>query len=428
MLRRQAGIQTGPHQEYNVNRKVSLDTAAGRIEGSYDPRFENVFHAFHDNFTQHNEVGASVALTLDGRRLVDLWGGRHPGGEPWQHDTVCTVFSSTKGAMALCAHLLCERGLLDLDAPVTRYWREFGAGGKDAARVSMTLDHTVGVPHLREPPKSGGFWDYDYMVERVAAEPAFWEPGTRQGYHGLTMAWTVAELVHRAARRRLGRFFDEELARPLELEFWIGLPETIEQRVSPMIAATPDNPWIATRFVQTALNVAGSPTNLFMRDFAQFDVNTRACHAAEVGSANGIANARGLAGLYAPFANGGSLNGRQFVGRDTLTRMSRVAAATGEDATLMIPVRFASGFMKSMDNRRIPNCINSSMLLSESAFGHVGAGGSIGFADPECKLSFGYAMNRMGTGVLLNERGQSLVDAAYLALGYRSSAGGAWTA
>lgn len=410
-----------------MSNRVMLDTAAGRIEGYCDARFTGVLAAFHDNFVQRDEVGASVALTLDGQRVVDLWGGRRgPGGEAWQSDTVCTVFSSTKGAMALCAHLLCERGLLDLDAPITRYWSEFGVGGKEQARVSMALDHTLGVPHLREPVKPGGFWDYEGMVTRVADEAAFWTPGTRQGYHGLTMAWTVGELVHRAARRRLGRFFDEELARPLGLDFWIGLPETAEARVSPMLPVTPDQPWIATRFVQQALNAPGSPTQLFMRDFAQFDVNTRACHAAEVGSANGIANARGLAGLYAPFANGGSLDGRHYVSRDTLTRMSRVAAATGEDATLMIPVRFAAGFMKSMDNRRIPHTVNSSVLLSEAAFGHVGAGGSIGFADPECHLSFGYAMNRMGTGVLLNERGQSLVDAAYVALGYRSSAGGAW--
>lgn len=411
-----------------MTKKIEIETAAGRIEGFCDARFAPLLEAFHDNFTRRDEVGASVALTLDGERLVDLWGGRRSrDGAAWQSDTVCTVFSSTKGAMALCAHLLCERGLLDLDAPIARYWREFGAHGKQSARVSMALDHTLGVPHVREAIRPGGFWDWDYMVERVAAEPAFWEPGTRQGYHGITMAWTVGELVHRVARRRLGRFFEDELARPLGLEFWIGLPETVEPRVAPMIAATPDNPWVATKFVQTALNVAGSPTNLFMRDFAQFDVNSRACHAAEVGSANGIANARALAGLYAPFANGGRLDGRRYVGRDTLTRMSRVSAATAEDATLMIPVRFAAGFMKSMDNRRIPQTVNSSVLMSEPAFGHVGAGGSVGFADPESRMSFGYAMNRMGTGVLLNERGQSLVDAAYLALGYRSSGGGAWT-
>jgi CubicO group peptidase (beta-lactamase class C family) len=163
-----------------------------------------------------------------------------------------------------------------------------------------------------------------------------------------------------------------------------------------------------------------------MRDFLLLDPNTPECHQAEVGSANGVTNARGLAGLYAPLANGGSQWGTRILGGDTLARMGRVSMASHDDASLLIPTRFALGFMKATDNRRVANTVNSSMLISEPAFGHVGAGGSIGFADPSCRLSFGYAMNRMGTGLLLNERGQALVDAAYSALGYRSNASGAW--
>jgi CubicO group peptidase (beta-lactamase class C family) len=241
------------------------------------------------------------------------------------------------------------------------------------------------------------------------------------------MAWTVGELVRRASGHRLGQFFAEELAGPLGLDFWIGLPEAQEARVAPMILAEPDAAWLDTRFIRAALDTTDTPTALFMRDFANFEPNSRACRAAEVGSANGMANARALAGVYAPFANGGVLAGRRYVGADTLTRMARVSAATHDDATLMIPARFAPGFMKSTDNRKLPGVVNSSLLMSEAAFGHVGAGGSIGFADPECRLSFGYTMNRMGTGVLLNERGQSLIDATYRCLGYRSNAGGVWT-
>ncbi len=408
--------------------QVSLDTHSGKIEGSYDPKFSAVYQAFVDNFAHHDEVGASCVVNLEGKTLVDLWGGRKArDGAPWTRDTISMVFSSTKGAMALCAHLLADRGHLDLDAPITRYWPEFGVGGKEDSRVSMTLDHTVGVPHVRAPLKAGGFWDYEYMVKRVADESAFWAPGTRQGYHGITMAWTVGELVRRASGRRLGHFFADEVARPLNLDFWIGLPEAYETRVAPMIMAEPDQAWLDTKFIKTALNTTDTPTALFMRDFATFDANSRACRAAEVGSANGMANARALAGLYAPLANGGALNGVRMVGRETLTRMGRVSAATVEDATLMIPARFALGYMKSTDNRRIPATVNSSLIMTEAAFGHVGAGGSLGFADPECALSFGYSMNRMGTGVLLNSRGQALVDATYRALGYRTNAGGVWT-
>lgn len=409
-------------------KEISLDTPQGRIEGHVDPRFNAVLDAFVANFTARGEVGASCALTLEGRQVVDLWGGRvAPGGAPWQRDTLCMVFSSTKGAMSLCAHMLADRGLLDLDALVSRYWPEFAAGGKEEARVSMTLDHTAGVPHVRGPVMPGEFWDYETMVRRVAEEPAFWTPGTRQGYHGITMAWTVGELVRRAGGKRLGSFFAEELAGPLGIDFWIGLPEAHEGRVAPMLLAEPDQAWMNTRFIKTALTTRDTPTALFMRDFATFEPNTRACRAAEVGSANGMANGRALAGLYAPFANGGTLHGKRFVGAETLTRMARVSAATNDDATLMIPARFALGFMKSTDNRRLPGVVNSSLLMSESAFGHVGAGGSIGLADPEARMSFGYAMNRMGTGVLLNERGQSLVDAVYSTLGYRTNQGGAWT-
>jgi CubicO group peptidase (beta-lactamase class C family) len=197
-----------------VHSQVAIETPAGKIEGSFDPKFAAVYAAFVNNFVEHDEVGASCALTLDGKSVVDLWGGKCArGGAPWTRDTISMVFSSTKGAMALCAHMLAERGALDLDAPITNYWPEFAQGGKESARVSMTLDHTVGVPHVRDAVKPGGFWDYEHMVERVAAEPAFWAPGTRQGYHGITMAWTVGEIIHRVAKRRLGHYFQEEIAR-----------------------------------------------------------------------------------------------------------------------------------------------------------------------------------------------------------------------
>ncbi len=157
-----------------------------------------------------------------------------------------------------------------------------------------------------------------------------------------------------------------------------------------------------------------------------FNPNDRACHAAEIGGAGGITNARGLAGMYAPLACGGSLGDVTLVDKATLERMGEVSVATNEDATLLIPSRFALGYMKSMDNRRNPNGDPDSVILSSTAFGHVGAGGSIGFADPAARLSVGYSMNRMGAGILLNERGQSLVDATYRALGYSSNASGVW--
>lgn len=399
----------------------SRETKAGLVEGQFDPKFKGVVEAFVENFETRDEVGANVALTLEGQTLVDLWGGKKTrDGEAWTRDTMSIIFSCTKGATAICAHILADRGLLDLDAPVAKYWPEFAQAGKEEATVSMMLDHSVGLPHLRAKLKDGAYYDYEHMIGLLEKEEPFWVPGTRNGYHGVTFAWTVGELVHRASGKRLGEFFRDEVAKPLGLDFYIGLPEELEPRVAPMIFSAPDAATIASRFSQMVMNDPTSPAHLFLLNNGGANFNSREAHAAEIGSANGITNGRGLAGLYAPLANG------KLVSADTLARMGRVSAATHEDATLLIPSRFALGFMKSMDSRAIPNTSNMSCIMSDSAFGHVGMGGSIGFADPEAHMSFGYNMNRMGNGILLNDRCQSLMDEAYKGLGYRSNASGVW--
>jgi CubicO group peptidase (beta-lactamase class C family) len=292
----------------------------------------------------------------------------------------------------------------------------------------MMLDHSVGLPHVRTQIKKGGVYDYDYMVGILEREEPFWKPGTRNGYHGITSAWTVGEMVHRASGKRLGQFFQDEVARPLGIDFWIGMPAEYESRVAPMIVAPITDEVRNSRISQAAVKEKDSPTHYFMFNMGGFDPNSREAHAAEIGSATGISNARGLALLYAPLANGGSLGGVHLVGRDTLTRMALCSVATHDDATLRIPTRFSLGFMKAMDNRRLENAAHCSLIISEPAFGHVGAGGSVGFADPSCRMSLGYTMNRMGFGILMNDRGQSLIDAAYRALDYHSDAGGVWTA
>jgi CubicO group peptidase (beta-lactamase class C family) len=403
-------------------------TSRGTVSGTCDPKFAGVAEAFVENFDKRGEVGAAVAITLEGKTVVDLWGGQKTDGGPaWERDTVCIVWSCTKGASAFCAHMAVDRGLLDLDAKVAKYWPEFARNGKEDALVSMMLDHSVGVPGLRAELKQGGFYDYDYMVEKLAAEAPFWKPGTRNGYHGVTSAWTVGEMVHRSTKKRMGKFLADEIVKPLGIEFWMGLPEEYESRVVPVIPYPPDDRARSSRIALALMADPMGPTGRFMLGAAILNPNSREARAAEIGSATGVSNGRGLAGLYAPLANGGSLNGKRFVGADTLTRMGAVSVATHEDATLMIPTRFSLGYMKSMDNRKLENAENCSAIMSEPAFGHVGAGGSIGFADPECRMSFGYAMNKMGLGILLNDRGQALVDAAYRTLGYRTNSGGTWT-
>lgn len=406
-----------------MSKSVSIETSAGLVEGICDPKFKGLLDAFVENFEKRGEVGANVCVTLEGKTLVDLWGGRKtPDGEAWEEDTVSIVFSCTKGATALCAHILADRGELDLDAPVSKYWPEYAQNGKEATTVSMMLDHSAGVPHVRTKVKDGGYNDYAYMVKVLEEEKPFWQPGIRNGYHGVTFAWTVGEIVHRASGKRTGKFFADEVAGPLGLDFWIGTPEAVEPRIAPMIFAIPDEATLQSKFTQAIMTDPDSPSHLFLMNSGNANFNTRETHAAEIGSANGITNGRGLAGMYAPLANGGG----KLVSADTIARMGRISMGTHEDATLLIPSRFALGYMKSMDNRRFPNSAGMSCIMSESAFGHVGMGGSIGFADPAAGMSFGYNMNQMGNGILLNERGQSLVDAAYRGIGCTSNASGAW--
>jgi CubicO group peptidase (beta-lactamase class C family) len=418
---------------------VNVALATGEIGGFCDPRFEAVRDEFERNFRERGELGASVSVTFEGETVVDLWGGiaRAETNAAWQRDTISVVWSCTKGATALCAHILAARGLLDLDAPVAKYWPEFGQAGKQDITVAMLLNHQAGVPAVRTPLSPGAFADWEVMVDALAKEEPFWKPGLMHGYHAFTFGWLVGEVVRRVSGKSLGTFFREEVAGPLGLDFWIGLPPEHEDRtarmimppqetdpnavVSPFFLAMADPNSVQTLlFFNTGGYVMPDATGLF-----SFDNPTH--HAAEIGGAGGITNARGLAGMYAPLANGGSLGGVRLVDENVLYRMGAVSSA-GVNATLLLPTRFSLGYFKAVDNRRVPYAgSGDSAIISEAAFGHPGFGGSVGFADPEARMSFGYTMNRMGQGTGLNERGQTLVDATYRSLGYRSSDSGAWT-
>jgi CubicO group peptidase (beta-lactamase class C family) len=407
-------------------------TIAGSVSGTCHWKFQRVHDEFVRNFEERGEVGASVCVIVNGRTMVDLWGGtaRPETNTPWVADTLCHVWSATKGATALCAHILVDRGLLDLDAPVARYWPEFGQAGKEGITVAMLLCHQAGLPAIRQMLPQGAFYDWDFMVNALAAETPFWEPGTRNGYHALTFGFLVGELVRRVSGQSLGAFFRDEVAAPLDLDFWIGLPETEEPRVAPLLAADGLAPGeTLSVFLRKALTEPASIPGLIFYNSGGYmfpgEADTRAAHAAEIGAAGGITNARGLARMYAQFAT--RLPEVELVGADTIARMSRVASASGQDAVGFIPTRFSLGYVKSMDNRAQPPGMQDSVILGEEAFGHSGFGGSVGFADPRANLSFGYAMNKMGLGTALNVRGQSLVDAAYESIGCASDASGSWT-
>ena len=210
------------------------------VSGVCEPAFAAVREELARNFDELDEVGASVCVTVDGERVVDLWGGRRaedPEAPAWEADTLVVVFSCTKGMTATCAHVLASRGELDLDAPVAEYWPEFGKAGKERATVRMMLDHSVGVPALRAKLPAGSVYDWPSMISRLEEEPPFWEPGTRNGYHAITFGWTVGELVRRVSGRSLGTFLREEVGPPARTSGWASL--TRRERVAPVIPFVP---------------------------------------------------------------------------------------------------------------------------------------------------------------------------------------------
>jgi len=411
---------------------LSEAVPTGRVEGLVRPGYEGLADAFLANFRERGEVGAGLCLIKDGETVVDLWGGSaDPKADtPWTEDTISVVFSCTKGALALVAHMLVDEGLLDLDRPVTEYWTSYagresgGAGGKERTSVRMLLDHTAGLPAFREPVKDGGFLDWDYMVDRIECEATFFEPGTQSSYHGLTYAWTVGEVIRRVAGKPASQILRERVTGPLGLDFHIGLPESEEGRLARILKPKFDPTMTPTAFMSALADKTSIPALFFLND-GGFNPNKPEYRRAEIGSANGVGNARSLAGLYAGLSVGGSWRGVDLVSPERLADMATPSNEGQVDATLCLPMRFGPGFMKSVDNRRMdPPAAGA--ILSKAAFGHGGAGGSIGFADPEARFSFAYTMNQMGVHQLLNERGQSLVDAAYTALGYRSNESGCW--
>jgi CubicO group peptidase (beta-lactamase class C family) len=409
--------------------------ARGSIErvtpqGTCDARFGRVRSEFERNFAERGDVGASVCVIVDGATVVDLWGGvANPAtGTAWQRDTIGVIWSCTKGATSLCAHMLVARGALSLDDRVCDRWPEFAKNGKDAITVRMLLSHQAGLAGLREPIGADDYRDWNAIVDRLAEQEPLWEPGTRHGYHALTFGHLVGELVRRVDGRSIGTFFREEVAEPRGLDLWIGLPAEHEARVATTIpAAFPEPGAPLPSFYRVALSDPTSVAALVLMNsgnvFMPGWIDARETHAAELPAFGGLGNARALAGMYRALAEGGE----GLVDAEQLEIMGTVTSATSVDATMLVPTRWATGFGKSVNNHTLPAGDNDGVVLSESAFGHVGMGGSLGFADPDARLAFAYTMNQQGLSVGLDARAQSLVDAVYETLGYqRPTRGGSW--
>jgi CubicO group peptidase (beta-lactamase class C family) len=385
------------------------------IDGWTAKRFEGVRDAFAANFEQGREVGASFAAYHRGRKVVDVWGGiaDPETGRPWQENTLELVYSSTKGVTAMCANKLAQEGRLDIDAPVVEYWPEFGAHGKERIPVSYLLSHRAGLAwtDTKMTPQEAFAWEP--VIRALEQQAPSWEPGTKHGYHGVTYGYLVGEVVRRITGRSIGTYLREEIAGPLGADFWIGLPASEEPRVAKLqgslTGGAENDPALRETLAQfigpdTMLGKAlGAPGGAFA---GNPDIwNSRELHAAEVPAAGGVGDARGLARLYAACV--GEVDGMR-----VLTAAQTKDAATrrteGPDVVILdMDIQFGLGFM-------VPSSIMD--FGGENGFGHFGAGGSMGWADPDAELAFGYVMNRMDIGLAGDTRSSSLVRACYDAI------------
>ena len=376
-----------------------------QVHGRVEPRFEAVREAFAANFARCGDVGAACSVYHRGRCVVDLWGGMADAraGRPWADDTLALVFSATKGWTALCIHRLVERGVLALDAPVARYWPEFAARGKERIALRDVLCHRAGLAAVDAELTLAEVLAWNPVVEAISAQAPNWEPGTAHGYHARTFGWILGEVVRRATGRSLGRWLAEEIARPLRLELWIGLPASRLGRTARLVPPEGGSDRVAQLLGSTSLTarVMTGPSNLFHYDEMW---NRPEVLAAEMPSSNGVADARSLARLYA--AALGPVDGVRLLEPATLAAAC-VPHAEGPDKVVLYPSRFGLGF--ALPPFLCPAC-------GPRAFGHPGAGGSLAFADPDAELAFGYAMNAMRFSPEGDPRAAGLVEAAYRSL------------
>lgn len=380
------------------------------IQGRCDARFERVRDAFAANFEEHDELGASVAVILDGREVVSLWAGwtDEARAREWREDTLVNVFSVGKGILAIAAMLLVDRGLVDLDAPVARYWPEFAEAGKGGITVRQLMSHQAGLPAVREALAGDAIYDWNAMARVLARETPWWTPGTRHGYHVNTFGFLVGEVLRRASGLAYGELLRREVTGPLGADFHLGVAPTDDARVATFVwnrdlEAIPE----PDRSLLTGEQLMQYHTYFNPRGASGHGtVNDLAWRRAVYPSTNGHATALGIARAYALVAEGGSIAGRRLLSRDVLEEAAREHSC-GDDAVLGRPSRFGLGFQLSPRDRPIGP--NDGVVL------HFGAGGALGLADPAARLAFGYAMNRMGPRHA-SPTARRLVEAVYASL------------
>jgi CubicO group peptidase (beta-lactamase class C family) len=364
-----------------------------------------------------SEVGAALAVYVDKHAVVDLWGGHADAAKtrPWNADTIVNLYSIGKAVSAVCALRLVDAGVLDLDAPIARYWPEFAQAGKAQLPVRFVLTHQIGLPAIAGALPAGSALQWDVMTEALAAQAPWWPPGERHGYHVNTQGFLLGEVIRRITGKTMGAYLRDEIAGPAGIDFFWGVDPELDARCADMVPPPPSPEGDALR-QQLSVDPATLSGLPLMRMNAYRNppeisgtgvINTRQWRAAEVPSTNGHGNARAVARLYAALAGDGTLDDVRILSPEIIEN-AIAEQVYAEDVMLQRPTRFGLGFQLTQPERRLgPN---------PRAFGHFGAGGSLGFADPDARLAFGYAMNQ-GRGGWQHKHVRHLIDLAYQILG-----------
>lgn len=374
------------------------------IHGHCNQRFASVREAFAKNFESGLEVGASFAATIGGKFVVDIWAGYADAAKtrPWEKDTIVCVFSTTKAMTALCTLMLVDRGQLDLDAPVADYWPEFAQAGKEELPVRYLLSHTSGLAGFADPVPVEALYDWNRIVNLLAAQKPLWEPGTKSGYHSTTFGYLLGELVRRVTGKTLGTFFRDEVAIPLKADFHIGVPEEHEYHVGEMIP--PPVP-----LAEELANI--DPESISMKVLTNpllraEDFNSRAWRAAEIPADNGHGNARSVARVAAAMACGGELDNVRLLSLPTIEKAME-EQCYGPDLVLNMPIRWGLGL--GLPSKEIP-------FPNQRTLFWGGWGGSLIVMDLDAKLSFAYVMNKMDSSITGDTSVIGLATALYAAL------------
>ena len=374
------------------------------VSGFADHRFEHITELFRANLANGADVGASFSATVEGETVVDLWGGWSDEfrTRPWEKDTIVNVYSTTKTMTALCALILADRGALDFDAPVSRYWPEFAANGKSAVKVSHIMAHTAGLSGWTETMSQSDLYDWEKATSRLAAQAPLWEPGTAPGYHGFTQGYLVGEIVRRITGQTLGTFFRIEVAEPLGADFHIGLDQRHDHRVADLIPP-PSGGAIDDGIGDTVpnellLNMVGNPP------IDPLATRTRAWRNAEIPAAGGHGNARSIAQIHSILANGGIAGGKRFLSENRC-RTALVPQVEDMDLVLGIPAKFSLGF----------GLANMIPMPNPNSIFWGGYGGSLAIIDMDARTTISYAMNKMGVTTIGDERGMAMANAIWSA-------------